>query len=142
MRATLRPAVSTSVILAVAGAPVGGVGITGIVEDPSSPAAWLLACGYAALVLYTLSARLDLEGRVLTFRRYGRIVWRCDAAHAAFEEGGVGEIGALRGIVVTDARSGAKVGEILSSNFHRADLERFIGNVRSERASRASPLPG
>lgn len=134
MRATLRPAISTSVILAVAVSPIAAIALRGIIDAPL--AAWALLCGSAAVVLYTLSVRVDLDDGEITFRRYGRIVWRCELARVAFEDGRVGDFGVGRGIVVTDAHTGEKVGEIISSNFHPDELERFVAQAKAESHNR------
>ncbi|MBI1199617.1 MAG: hypothetical protein GC203_17285 [Phenylobacterium sp.] len=118
---TFKPRSSAWVILVVLCAPVAAIGIVGVILSPADWPYGLALVGLAASVVgYNFTARLVIEEELVTFRRYGRIVWRAPRQGARIEEGRAGDVPFLPALIVR--LNGAKVGYVAKGWFDDAAL--------------------
>jgi len=118
---TFKPRTSAWMILAVIGLPFAVLGAVDLVLNPAQwPTAMALVAGTMLLVGYNFTARLVIEDEFITFKRYGRVVWRTPRRGAQIGDGLAGDVPLIPAVIVR--QDGRKVGFILKGWFDEAAL--------------------
>ena len=108
-------------ILAVVCLPIAALGVAGLVLNPTQwPFAVALIAGAIVVVGYNFTARLVIDGEFVTFKRYGRIVWRTSRRGAQIEDGMAGDVPILPAVLIR--QNGRMVGFVLKGWFDDAAL--------------------
>jgi hypothetical protein len=107
--------------LAVICAPIGALGAVDLVLNPTE---WPYAIALVTLALvvtgYNFTARLSIDANFITFRRYGRVVWRAPRSGSQVKDGMAGDVPFLRSLIIW--REGKKVGFVAKGWFDDAAL--------------------
>lgn len=108
-------------ILVIICSPIAAIGAVDLVLNPSEwPYAAALIAGSIVVVGYNFTARLVIDGEFVTFKRYGRVVWRASRHGAQIEDGMAGDVPFLPAVIVR--QNGRKVGFVAKGWFDDAAL--------------------
>ena len=118
---TYKPAVSAWLILAIICAPLVILSVVNIFLNPQQ---WLYALlmisGAAYIVGGNYTLRLVIDEEFITFKRFGRVVWRTPRRGVEFEDGRTGDIPVIPAIIIR--RNGQKIGDISKVWFDEATM--------------------
>lgn len=91
----------------------------------------------SAVVLYNASSVLVIKDRIVTFRRFGFVIWRIRLPGARINRGKAGEIPVLKGLILND-ELGSK-GYITTGLYHDQDVRRMIDQFAADGAKINTP---
>lgn len=108
-------------ILVVVCSPIAALGAVDLALNATQwPYAAALIAGAIVVIGYNFTARLVIDAEFVTFKRYGRIVWRTPRRGVQIEDGMAGDIPILPAVIIR--QNGRKVGFVAKGWFYEAAL--------------------